>query len=227
MVNVDEKASCLELIKTVSTGLELYDRVRDETVAQSIFSLNESLIADVAELYGLESSIKEELKEKQKDDHERRMKIDQLEQQMMHKASIEEFKKHVSHVCKEINSRWNEEGFKGSYQTKLTQYGTVYVTLSLDLLEEPWDLEEEDESEELDPKYKKAFQQKELEIDEEGEYIFIKDNDANKDILTNVMKKRFPGIHILEWKHIKNNGVFYLREIRASLSNLMFLEEKR
>jgi hypothetical protein len=224
MLTADEKENCMELIKSVYNGLELYHRSPDPKLAQSVFSLNESMIADVAKMCGLQSSIKDALKGKESEHKKRQEKIKQLEKQLMHKASIEEFKENVSYLFKQINSRWNEEGFKGAVQKKLNQDGNIRIHFPLDLLEEPWDLEEDDESEELDPKYKEAFQRKKLDVDQEEEYILIKDCDRNKEILTKVLQQAFPGVNILEWQHIKSNGTFYLREIRVSLSNLGFLE---
>lgn len=224
MLTADEKASCVELIKTVYNGLELYQRSPDPKLAQSVFGLNESMIADVAEMCGLHSTIKDALKKKESEHKKRQEKITQLEKKLMNKASIEDFKENLSYLFKQIDIRWNEEGFKGAVQKKLNQDGNIQIHFPLDLLQEPWDLEEDDESEELDPKYKEAFQRKNLDVDQEEEYVLIKDCDRNKEILTNVLQHVFPGVNILEWKHIKSNGTFYLREIRASLSNLGFLE---
>jgi len=224
MLTADEKVNCMELIKTVYNGLELYQRSPDSKLAQSVFSLNESMIADVAEMCGLQSTIKDALKEKESEHKKRQEKINQLEKQLMNKASIEDFKENLSYLFKQIDIRWNEEGFKGAVQKKINQDGNIRILFPLDLLQEPWDLEEDDESEELDPKYKEAFQRKNLDVDQEEEYILIKDCDRNKEILTKVLQHAFPGVNILEWKHIKSNGTFYLREIRTSLSNLGFLE---
>lgn len=234
MFTPDEKATCLKQIQNAYQTLELYEKMKKEEkdtedFAETTFSLNAYAIAEIAKTMGFSSKVKEQLDEQSRENRERQKRIQTLENQLSSQTNATTYQEHVKTVFEQIESTWKEEGFTGTYQPSISQYGEVSLSLQLEPIHDIMDIwmEEADEkkAEELFQVRRRSFFDKEFDVIQDSSYVFVLDNDENKRNIQTLLTHLFPTVTIDKWDSRKQRDVFILWKVDVSLKSLQFLEE--
>ena len=234
MYTPDERAECLKQVRSAYQTLELFENMKKEgdeakNFAETAFSLNAYAIAAIAKTFDFSSKVKEELEERSRENRERNEKIQILEKQLASNLEPDNYQKNVQQAFKKIEEMWKEHGFSGTYKPIIRQYGNVSLTFLLHPIHDMWDmlLEEEDEKkvEELFRKRKQVFDEKGFEVINNSSYVYILDNDTNKQKIQNLLQQLFPTLEIYKWDAQKQENVFILSRVEVAIKSLQFLEE--
>lgn len=231
----DQKATALKDVKNAYGTLDLYESNKKDgkvsDFAHTALSLNAYAIASIAEIFGLQSRVKDTLDAQTKVNRERNEQIEELEQQLGSTFQPKLYTDKVSDSFQKIENRWMEEGFYGTYNQTITEYGDILISFHLrpphhayDLMDD--DVESEEQLQTLFQQTLQAFNEKNLQTLNVSSYVHPVDCDANKKKIEMILKDLFPTLEIEQWNAQKQEGgIFTLTNVQARIKNLQFLEE--
>lgn len=232
MITEDEKVYILKSLKNAHQALQLNEEMEegedfDPSFKHVAYSLAEGALATIAKTYNLDSKIEQQVFARTNTLKKQYARIEQIEAELLSRSDKSTFKQSVKEVANAINIRWNNAGFNSAYNVTIRETGKINVDFNLSKLTYPWDLQLEEDSADLDPKYTLAFLSNNFDCVQEDEYCYLLANENNEQKIKQLLDRLYPGATIWSFKRRRfNEDQFILDRADVILSNLLFLEEK-
>lgn len=222
MITQDEKKELLEGLLSAHQSHSFYLETdeKSEQLKHSVFNLGMMSISNIAKKFNLDSKLKNTLDNNNKEIKEVNKRIKQLQEEIVSNSDFKYYEKGVEETFSKIKFEWQQNGFHGTSDESVTEYGEVDISFYLEPVRDIWDIIDfDDENEEIEKelnRLKEKFASHNFDTLIEDEYTFILDTDSNKEKIISLMQTKFPEFDIYQFKSIKNGNKFILLKAFAT-----------
>ncbi|ALS22132.1 hypothetical protein [Paenibacillus naphthalenovorans] len=226
----DEKEILLKSIKDISfVAASLYEWIKKDALTEgmrkTIPSLIESHFTDIAERLNYSSTLIEDEKKRYDDIRNANIKIRELEQRLADHTDIDGIPKVLENLYWKVYGWWRDYGFNHVSDFQFTSYGSILCNFSFMLSSRTSTLFSKSPASDRQrlADYIELLKSKGYEMIKEDGYDWkVLDTENNRKLLIDLLKNRFPSIHIhkFESNSLRNTNHFYIWRIEALIKNI-------
>lgn len=196
---------------------DLLNNELKEDFKNTVLSLNQMQLSNIAERLQIKSRCLEEVQERAKSNQNKNKLIKEMEEQLVLSNNFNNFKNIISKSIDSLNYIWNLEGFDSSYDTFISNNGDIHVQFNLNPLFTNEFFKYEEYYEQVKRKNENDFSDFILS---NKQPFYLIDCDKNKKILTGILNELFPSIYIIEWKNRNRHDFFALTYVNCIIENI-------
>lgn len=230
----DQKLLLLKALKDIrNTSGTLFEWVQkgtlSEDMSKTLPSLIETYFSEAASILNYESHLLEEKKQRYADIRKANQTIHSLREKLGSSKTVDGLSEQLNHLANEVRDWWNNEGFNHVSREKFYPNGNYRAELSF-MLDSRYFLttskkpasEERDSQAHIQHLRDLGFEFADFETGR-SEKLNLIDNQTNRTLLTNMLRKRFPSISINSWNNkssYSNPDIFVIWHVDISINDL-------
>jgi hypothetical protein len=232
-LNDDQKALLLKSTKDLHfVNGQLHEWVKKDTLTEGMSTTLPSLIeghfTDIAKLLSYESHLTKEKEKRHKEIRNANMRIRELEQQLASTKPVDGLKEQLKYLVDIVRSWWNEEGFNFVTEERFMPSGALRVEFSFMLemrrssFSDTPETDKRDSKQHIERLRSMGFEFCDFETGR-SEKLRLIDNQVNRDLLTKMLRNRFPSLEIVKWDNrssFKNSDIFTIWHVDAIIYDL-------
>lgn len=231
MLNEDDKEVCLKALKEINSQLGfMYQLIQEDALSEdmrdTLSSLFEYRMSDIAKKTGYDSLSAKVLEEKHKAIREANTKIHELERKLGSEDLTDKIKEQIKYLTDLVDKWWDIEGFNYIREMFFRKYGSLEIELGFSF--EDFSARYSDKPITAKEKHKswiEEVQERGFKIDKyKGYGSMLVDCESNRQMLIDMIKNRFPSAEILQFENYnvsrKNSELFQIRGLRILIRDV-------
>lgn len=225
----DKEAVKKELTHLIHAAHSLLDDIKKDQLrpenAGMMVSLLESYQVDVGKLLGYETELAKQREERFVEIREKNKEIDELQKQLASNKPIDGLQEQLRHLYDIVNKWWSEEGFYHISDYRYYALGHVGLKFCF-MMDYKYSRQRDPENGTMNrEEYLEYLKKQGYEpVYSEGNGMFLLDTEANRKVLKDFLKSRFPSIRINKYENRNmsrtDEDCMVIFEIDATIANL-------
>lgn len=224
----DSKVVCLKSLKDINGQLGfMFDLIKKngltEEMRDTLCGLFEFSMSDISKHVGYNGESARKVEERHAQIREANQKIRELEKKIGSEDLTEKLPAQIKYLADLIEKWWDIDGFNYIKEIFVRPYGSIEVNFGFSFNEfrsmysdKPVTVKEAFKA------WIEEVENKGFKLYKERHDIELLDNDENRKLVTDLIKKRFPSADIIEWNNYScgKYGLFQIRYARVIIRNL-------